>query len=669
MDETSLDKPPSILLVDDDVDQLALVSKLLQHAGFTVQTANDALTGFDLAKQLLPDLLISDVVMPQIDGIELCNMIRAHESLSTTPVLLVSAVQKDTDTIVEGLHTGADDYLEIPYEPAILVAKAIRLIEVNRIAENLHREKECLRIAIAAARMGLWEWSIRTGKIYWSEDLERIHGLAPGDFGGTLESFLDQIYPGDRQLVHRSLARTLDEGSEHDIEYRIVWPNQEVHWVEGRGAVIRNRKGKAMQMIGLCMDVTARKHAEELLQKQHDELEKRVKERTAESKNLEAQLLQSQKLEAVGQLAGGIAHDFNNLLTAIIGYSQLSLYRLSPDDSLRSNLEEIKKAGDRAASLTRQLLAFSRKQVMQPKVFDLNLVIADLERMLRRMIAEDIEIRTMLQEELGNVRADPGQIEQVILNLAVNGRDAMPFGGKLTIETTNVYLDEAFAQQHLAVVPGAYVMLAVSDTGMGMDAETQQHIFEPFFTTKEVSKGTGLGLSTVYGIVKQSGGNIWVYSEAGKGTTVKIYLPRVDEGAEEYKRPVTLTVLPEGNETILLVEDDEMVRRLARDVLKTSGYQVLEAASGSVARQICEQNKEVIHLLLTDVVMPEMSGREVVNRLLPLHPEMRVLYMSGYAENSIVHHGVLDEGISFIAKPFSPQALTLKVREILDSRI
>jgi two-component system cell cycle sensor histidine kinase/response regulator CckA len=443
----------------------------------------------------------------------------------------------------------------------------------------------------------------------------------------------------------------------------------QVHWVEGRGAVIRNRMGKPVQMIGLCMDVTARKQAEQFLQSAHDELERRVEERTAERKHLEAQLLQSQKLEAVGQLAGGIAHDFNNLLTVILGYSQLSLHRLPPRDPLRPNLEEIKKASDRAASLTRQLLAFSRKQVMQPKVFDLNSVIADLERMLRRMISEDIEMRTMLQAKLGNVRADPGQIEQVIVNLAVNARDAMLFGGKLTIETSNVYLDETYAQQHLAVVPGAYVMLAVSDTGMGMDAETQQHIFEPFFTTKEVGKGTGLGLSTVYGIVKQSGGNIWVYSEPGKGTTVKIYLPRVDEGAEEYKRPVALTDLPQGNETILLVEDDEMVRGLAREVLKTSGYRILEAASGSVARQICEQNKEVIHLLLTDVVMPEMSGREVVNRLLPLHPEMRVLYMSGYAENAIVHHGVLDEGISFIPKPFSPQALALKVREVLDSRI
>jgi len=668
MTVTSVEKPPSILLVDDDIDQLALVRKLLLHAGFTVQTANDAVSGFDLAKQIQPDLVISDVVMPEVDGIELCNMIRANEMLSTTPVLLVSAVQKDPETIVEGLYEGADDYLEIPYEPAILVAKAVRLIEVNRVAEELDKEKERLRFAITAARMGVWEWNIVTGKIFWSADLERIHGLAPGDFGGTQESFLDQVYPADRELVKTSLARTLDDGSEHEIEYRIVWPNHEIHWVEGRGAVIRNRKGKPVQMIGLCMDVTARKHAEELLQNAHDELERRVEERTAERKDLQAQLNQSQKLEAVGQLAGGIAHDFNNLLTAIMGYSQLSLVRLPLDNPLRPNLEEIKKAGDRAASLTRQLLAFSRKQVMQPRVFDLNSVIADLEKMLRRMIAEDIELRTRFQAKLGNVKADPGQIEQVIVNLAVNARDAMPLGGKLTIETANIDLDETYAQQHLAVVPGAYVMLAVSDTGMGMDAETQQHIFEPFFTTKEVGKGSGLGLSTVYGIVKQSGGNIWVYSETGKGTTVKIYLPRVDEVAEEYKRTVAQSDLPQGNETILLVEDDEMVRRVAREVLKTSGYRVLEAASGSAARQICEQNKDVIHLLLTDVVMPEMSGREVVNRLLPMHPEMRVLYMSGYAENAIVHHGVLDQGISFIQKPFGPQALALKVREVLDSR-
>src|SRR5205085_8471523 len=329
----------------------------------------------------------------------------------------------------------------------------------------------------------------------------------------------------------------------------------------GRGALIRNRSGKSTKIIGLCMDITARKQSEEFLQSAHDELERRVEERTAERQILEEQLIQSQKLEAVGRLAGGVAHDFNNLLTAIIGYSQLALGRVQPHDPLRRNLEEIRRAGDRATSLTRQLLAFSRKQVMQPRVIDLNVVIAELERMLGRMIREDIALRTTLQNGLGSVRADPGQMEQVIMNLVVNARDAMPSGGKLTIETAGVYLDENYAQQHVAVLPGAYVMLAVSDTGAGMDEETQKHIFEPFFTTKEIGKGTGLGLSTVYGIVKQSGGSIWVYSEPGKGTTFKIFLPRT---AESQLPSPAVAVAPvvdlRGTETIPLVEDADAVR-------------------------------------------------------------------------------------------------------------
>lgn len=664
MIETSSE--PRILVVDDDSDQLALVSRLLERAGFNVQTASDALTGFKLAERIHPDLVISDVTMPQVDGIEFCNMIRAHKTLSTTPVLLVSAIQKDASIIVEGLQTGADDYLEIPYEPAILVAKAVRLIEVSRAVEELHKEKECLRYAIAAAKMGLWEWNIVTGKVHWSEDLERIHGLAPGEFNGTLESFINQIHSDDRDAVQRSIARTLDEGLEHDIEYRIVWPNDEIHWVEGRGGVIRNRRGNPVQMVGLCMDITARKESEAFLQTAREELAKRFEERTAEHKELEEQLLQSQKLEAVGRLAGGLAHDFNNLLTGIIGYSQLSLRRLEPDDPMRANLDEIRKAGERAASLTRQILAFSRKQVLQPRVLDLNSVIGEIERMLKRMIGEDIELRTAPQTDLGNVKADPGQMEQVIMNLVVNARDAMPSGGKITIETRNVYLDETYAKEHFAVTPGYYVMLALSDTGIGMEEEIRQHIFEPFFTTKELGKGTGLGLSTVYGIIKQSGGSIWVYSEPGKGTTFKIYLPRVEESAEEYKRPVPSGDLSKGSETILLVEDDELVRKLARDVLETSGYRVLEAANGEAALAICEQNEDVIHLLLSDVVMPKLSGRDVANRLQSLHPEMRIVYMSGYANNAIVHHGVLDEGTWFIQKPFSPHELAQKVREVLD---
>ena len=385
-----------------------------------------------------------------------------------------------------------------------------------------------------------------------------------------------------------------------------------------------------------------------------------------ERRFLEEQFRQSQKLEAVGQLAGGVAHDFNNLLTVITGYSDLSLRGLDKDTPLYSNLEEIKKAGESAASLTRQLLAFSRKQVLQPKVLKLNVIVDDVNKMLQRLIGEDIDLLMVLEPSLGQIKADPGQIEQVILNLTVNARDAMPQGGKLTIETANVYLDDKYARRHTAIQPGHYVMLAVSDNGCGIDAEIQLRMFEPFFTTKEQGKGTGLGLSTVYGIVKQSDGNIWVYSEVGKGTTFKVYLPRVDEGAQEYKRSAETEEALQGTETILLAEDEDIVRKLARQVLEMYGYQVLEAVNGGAALLICERYKEPIHLLITDVVMPEMSGRELAERRSQLCPEMRVLFMSGYTDDAIVHQGVLDAGANFIQKPFSPDALAGKVREVLD---
>jgi two-component system, cell cycle sensor histidine kinase and response regulator CckA len=379
------------------------------------------------------------------------------------------------------------------------------------------------------------------------------------------------------------------------------------------------------------------------------------------------QLRQAQKMEAIGQLAGGIAHDFNNLLTAIGGYSEMSIRQLQAEDPLRHNLEEIKKAGDRAAALTRQLLAFSRKQVLQPKVLDLNSIVSEMEKMLRRLIGEDLELGTALDPELGSIKADPGQIEQVIMNLAVNARDAMPAGGKLTIETENVTLNEGYAEQHLAVAPGAYVMLAVTDTGTGMDEKTKTRIFEPFFTTKEVGKGTGLGLSTVYGIVKQSGGNISLHSEVGRGTTFKIYLPLIDEGAPEYKRSPEPEESLKGSETILLAEDEEIVRNLLRDVLKRYGYQVLEATNGGAAFLICERYEGAIHLLLTDVIMPEMSGRDLENRLRQLRPEMKVLYMSGYMDDSIVQHGIIDSAIPFLQKPFTTEALARKVRAVLQT--
>jgi signal transduction histidine kinase/CheY-like chemotaxis protein len=386
----------------------------------------------------------------------------------------------------------------------------------------------------------------------------------------------------------------------------------------------------------------------------------------AARKQLEQQLLQSQKMEAVGRLAGGIAHDFNNLLTVIIGFSQL-LVRESPAGSCqRELLEEITLASEQAATLTRQLLAFSRQQIQEVKVLDLNTVVAEVAKMLERLIGEDIELRTALTQNLGRVMADPGQIGQVLMNLAVNSRDAMSRGGTLTIETANVELDEGFARDHLYLAPGAYVMLAVSDTGDGMDRKTQQRIFEPFFTTKERGKGTGLGLSTVYGVVKQSGGSIWVYSELGRGTTFKIYLPRVDELAS----PTPPTMEPEqrleGTEVILIVEDAAPVRSLIRSTLQSHGYTVLEAGGSNEALAILQRDVKPIDLVLTDIVMPGLSGRGLAEAVKVVQPGMRILYMSGHTDDAVLRHGVLDGGSHFIQKPFRPVDLLRKIRHILD---
>ncbi|HLA10575.1 MAG TPA: PAS domain S-box protein [Pyrinomonadaceae bacterium] len=387
-----------------------------------------------------------------------------------------------------------------------------------------------------------------------------------------------------------------------------------------------------------------------------------------ERKLLEDQLRQSQKLESIGQLAGGVAHDFNNLLTVITGYSQLALHRLPPDSPLRNNLKEITNAGERAASLTRQLLAFSRKQVMQPKVIDLGSTVSNLDKMLQRLIGEDIKLVTMLDKDLAKVYVDPNQMEQVLMNLAVNARDAMPNGGKLTIETKNVFLDEAYTRRHVSVTPGKYVMLAVSDTGHGMDAETQSHIFEPFFTTKEAGKGTGLGLAMVYGIVKQSDGNIWVYSEPGHGTTFKIYLPITRQGESEDSEATVTRERERGTETILLVEDEAAVRTLLMDILQSEGYTVLEAANGPEALERCGNYEGPIDLLVTDVIMPEMSGPELVKRLSGKCRELKVLYISGYTDNAIVHHGVLEPGVNYLQKPFTPNGVANKIREVLNNK-
>jgi PAS domain S-box-containing protein len=412
--------------------------------------------------------------------------------------------------------------------------------------------------------------------------------------------------------------------------------------------VIQDKNGQIIGIRSTVEDITERRRTEEALRKS------------------EEQLRQWQRVEAIGRLAGGVAHDFNNLLMTIKGCSELLLNAFERRDPRREEVEEILKAADRATSLTRQLLAFGRRQVLQPQVLDLNSVVMNMDKMLRRLIGEDIQLITILDPGLWSVKVDPGMIEQVIMNLAVNSRDAMPHGGKLTIETSNVNHDEEYASRHVSVKPGHYTMLAVSDTGCGMDKESQSHLFEPFFTTKEKGKGSGLGLSTVYGIIKQSGGNIWAYSEPGQGTTFKIYLPRVEKSARVYKPKAKPAVAPGGTETILLVEDEEAVRSMVSKVLQNKGYTVLEARHGNEAIGMSERYEGSINLMVTDVIMPQMSGRELAQRLAPLRPEMRVLYMSGYPDNTIIQHGVLEPGAAFLQKPFTIHSLELKVREVLD---
>jgi len=475
---------------------------------------------------------------------------------------------------------------------------------------------------------------------YISRSYEKVWGATRESLYMEPLSWIAAILPEDREAVE-NLLRTRADGFEK--EYRIRRPDGAVRWIRARFFPIEGKDGGLERLAGVAEDIT-------------------------DIKQIQLQLQQAQKMESVGRLAGGVAHDFNNLLTAIVGYSEFLMLSLPPGDKRREDVEQIRKAGERASALTRQLLAFSRQQVLQLQVLDCNALVADLEKMLQRIIGEDVELATLLGPETGLVKGDPGQIEQVLLNLVVNAKDAMPNGGRITIETHNVDLKEDYDRVHLQIKPGAYVMLAVTDTGTGMDSTTLSHLFEPFFTTKEQGKGTGLGLATVYGIVKQSGGGIYVYTEPGHGTTFKVYLPRVEGGAPSVAAAIPAARFT-GSETILLVEDDELVRTYIHRVLFERGYTVLVAADPATAIGLCERYESPIRLLLTDVIMPQMHGPDLVKRLSPGRPEMKVIYMSGYTDTTVTHRELVDEGVNFLQKPLVPDVLARKVREVLDSAV
>jgi PAS domain S-box-containing protein len=622
-----------VLIVDDDPGMCETLRDVLEERGYRVTVAGHARAGLDHLSTAPVDAAILDVTLPDMSGLE---ALEAVKTLSPATEVIFITGNASLPTAIRAINGAAFGYLVKPFEMDQLLSVLGKAVERRRLTGALRATNQALEAVVEASPLGMWVVDPNDTVKMWNPAAERIFGwrrdevlghplpIVAADHAQESREIRERGLRGEA-VVGVELQRQKKDGTRVDISIST--------------APMRDAEGAVLGILAIAADITERKQLEE-------------------------QLRQAQKLEAIGGLAGGIAHDFNNLLTVIGGRSHVAALDLPPHSKARHHLDLIAQTVERAAGLTRQLLAFSRKQVLEPRVLDLGETVTAVTPMLRRLIGEDIDLATASEPELWRVRADPSQIEQVIMNLIVNARDAMPDGGRLTIETRNSELDETYAKMHAGVEPGAYVMLAVTDTGHGMDARILAQIFQPFFTTKEPGKGTGLGLATVYGIVKQSGGHIWVYSEVGQGTSFKIYLPRVEEAATVV---TTVSARPRrGTETVLLTEDDDQVRAFARDTLELSGYTVLQAASPADAFSVALQHSGVIHLLLTDVVMPGMNGRALADRLLAQRPDLKVLFMSGYPASAIGHHGVLDPGTAFLQKPFTPGSLARKVGELLD---
>jgi two-component system cell cycle sensor histidine kinase/response regulator CckA len=635
--------PLRLLLVEDSENDALLLVRELKRAGFEpVAERVDTGVGMQAALDRQEwDIVVGDYSMPQFGGAAALELLRQRGL--DVPFIIVSGTIGE-ERAVAAMRAGASDYVPKDHlqRLAPVIERELREAagrrERRRAEAALRASESSYSTLVEHAPVGIYR-STPAGR-FLSANLALARILGYDSLGEILGLDMTRdVYadPSERQ-------RLLDRDSYTDREYDDVettWKRKDGHRLTVQLSVraVRDAAGTVAYYETFVRDVTERRQ-------------------------LESQLLQAQKMEAVGRLAGGVAHDFNNLLTVILSYSDLLLEDLPPNAPDREDVAQIRQAAVAASSLTRQLLAFSRQQVLEPRVLDVNEVVKGPEKLLARLLGEDVRLSTALATGLGAVKVDPGQLEQIIMNLAVNARDAMPRGGRLSIETGNVEMDEAYVRGHPVAQPGNYVMLAVSDTGIGMDAVTQARIFEPFFTTKEVGKGTGLGLATVYGIVKQSGGFIWVYSEPGHGTSFKIYLPRVDEpvapAAEVTPRPVG------GSETVLVVEDVAAVRAVTRQMLERHGYTVLEAPDGETALRLALMHQGDIDLLVTDVVMPDVGGRELADQLVARRPQLKVLYMSGYTDDAIVRHGNLQDGIAYLQKPFTPDALARKVRAVLD---
>jgi two-component system cell cycle sensor histidine kinase/response regulator CckA len=624
-----------ILVLDDDRGMCETIGDVLEQRGYVVQVATEARAGLEIAATSPIEAAIVDITLPDMSGFDVLHGIR--KLLPTTEVIFITGHASLT-TAIQAINGLAFAYIVKPFEMSHLLMTVEQAVRKQRLAQALLDSDERYRFVTENIADAVFLLELDGRIALGNRRAEMITGYAQAELvGRAFFSLLPEA--GARE----ARARLSDVGAGVKVS-----PFFEVELIQKDGARVLLevhvtsvlKDGQPVARLGVARDITERRY-------------------------LEDQLRQAQKMEGIGRLAAGVAHDFNNLLTAIGGRCYLVLNALTSENPIRREIEIIQDAAERAAKLTHQLLAFSRKQILDPCVLDLNATVTGIEPLLRRMIREDIEIATALDSAAGRVKADAGQIEQVLLNLAVNASDAMPNGGWLTLATGNVTLDEAYARTHAEVEPGPYVMLSVSDTGHGMTAEVQAHIFEPFFTTKEVGKGTGLGLATVYGIAKQSGGHMTVHSEPGHGAAFKLYLPRVEEapGTAEPARPTEIT--RRGSETVLLVEDDEPLRTLAREILSIRGYTVLDAISPSEALRLADVHPGPIHLLLTDVVMPQMNGRQVADHLLAARPGLKVLFMSGYTDAAIVEHGVLETGTHFLQKPFTPDGLSRKVREAL----
>ena len=664
------------LAIDDGEETLEQLQAGIAHTfpGADFFPARSGAQGIELALAKIPDIILLDVVMPEMDGFETCRRIKEDIRLKNTPVIFLTAVKPDAEICEKALAAGAEAFISKPFElwellvqiRAMLKIKAANIsqqteraqlrqmvaLRTHELAEQLAlrekaleslKESEALFKAVfTESPMGICLLDARTDRFL------RVNPMLARIIGRSQEDWMSVTHPEDIKTQSDSLAR-LNSGETKvlQVEKRYLRPDGSIAWVKLTATPLPAFDKTNPRYLGMVEDISAARAAEQ------------------ERAQLEEQLRQSQKMETAGNLAGGIAHDFNNMLSAILTYSDLLLKAMGEDDPKRSDVEEIKNTGQRAAALTRQLLAFSRKQVLQPKVLDINMILAGMKTMLHRLIGENIKLTTVARKEPVLIKADPGYLEQVLLNLCVNARDSMPKGGKLTLEVSVARIDAEYIHRNGTLKPGEYALLSVSDNGCGMNAETKAHIFEPFFTTKPRDKGTGLGLSTVHGIVKQSGGTIVIDSEEGRGTVFKLYFPLASGEAAEAGQPAAVKKFSAVSGTVLVVDDDTQIKTLARRALSEDGLSVLEAGSAEEALTLCKHHQKRIDLLLTDMVLPEMTGIELAERLKAEYQEMEVIYMSGYTDHSVLTDGMLPPDKNFIQKPFTLDLLTQKVREAL----